>query len=174
MNNDKYTYWEETLNWYLTTQILWEEHCMPTVTVHVSVMDGSIVAVGLILSEVSSFDSKSWFSKILNQKLARKIKNNATDMWLENATLESQSGFTGNSLNTQSNPLYRKVYYYYCIYSQKTDSTAVLDPTTLYTATPTLYGSPSVTGRVWPEQNGCGFSFIGSAEVTHSLIPHTQ
>ncbi len=57
------------------------------------------------------------------------------------------------------------------IYSQKTDSTAVLDPTTLYTATPTLYGSPSVTVRVWPDQNGCGFSFIGSDPFTDTSYP---
>ncbi len=43
---------------------------MLTVTVHVSVMNGSIVDRP-DLSEVSSFDSKSWFSKILNQKLGK-------------------------------------------------------------------------------------------------------
>ena len=57
------------------------------------------------------------------------------------------------------------------MYSQNTDSTTVLDPTTLYTATPTLYGSPSVTVRVWPEQNGCGFSFTGSDPFTDTSYP---
>ena len=56
---------------------------------------------------------------------------------------------------------------HYYKHSQNIDSTAVLEPTALYTDTPILYGRPSVTVRACgPEQNSCGGNFTGDDPLT--------